>query len=93
MFKLSKYRSIRRFALQLTSSHIIYSELRTPIHQIQNMTSVLKSSLPENSTMQNLEMKGGLEDIENASIQLETVMRNILSYVSQTVLSRPVGIA
>ncbi|KAJ9124525.1 hypothetical protein QFC24_003317 [Naganishia onofrii] len=30
--------------------------------------------------MQNLEMKGGLEDIENASIQLETVMRNILSY-------------
>jgi hypothetical protein len=43
--------------------------------------------------MQNLEMKGGLEDIENASIQLETVMRNILSYVSQTVLSRPVGIA
>jgi hypothetical protein len=57
------------------------------------MTSVLKSSLPENSAMQNLELKGGLEDIENASIQLETVMRNILSYVSQTVLSRPVGIA
>jgi hypothetical protein len=57
------------------------------------MTSVLKSSLVENSAMQKLEMKEGLEDIENASIQLETVMRNILSYVSQTVLSRPFGIA
>ncbi|KAJ9107616.1 hypothetical protein QFC21_001075 [Naganishia friedmannii] len=65
---------------QLAFGNVQAHELRTPIHQIQNMTSVLKSSLAENSAMQKLEMKEGLEDIENASIQLEAVMRNILSY-------------
>ena len=56
------------------------------------MTSVLKASLAENSAVQKQEMKEGLEEIETASIQLEAVMRNILSYVSNTVLQLAVDI-
>ncbi|KAJ9123140.1 hypothetical protein QFC22_001333 [Naganishia vaughanmartiniae] len=66
---------------QIAFGNVQAHELRTPIHQLQNMTAVLKSSLNENSAVQKVEMKEGLEDIENASIQLEAVMRNILSYL------------
>ncbi|KAJ9112572.1 hypothetical protein QFC19_000589 [Naganishia cerealis] len=65
---------------QITFGNVQAHELRTPIHQIQNLASVLKSSLTDNNTVHKLEFEEGLENIENASIQLEAVIRNILSY-------------
>lgn len=48
------------------------------------MAALLKSSLIGYTIEHKREFEEGLKNVEDASIQLEAVMRNILSYVSTT---------
>jgi signal transduction histidine kinase len=54
------------------------SELRTPIHQIKNLATLLRSGVSEGSSKSTL--LTAIKDIEVASHRLEMVTNNVLSY-------------
>lgn len=56
------------------------------------MASLLKSSLIGYTIEHKREFEEGLKNVEDASIQLEAVMTNILSYVSSKRSHQPAGL-
>jgi hypothetical protein len=83
---LTLHRARRMEKAQIAFGNTQAHELRTPIHQIRNMASLLKSSLTDYTMEHKREFEEGLKNVEEASIQLEAVMQNILSYVSSICL-------
>lgn len=83
---LTLHRARRMEKAQLAFSQVQAHELRTPIHQIRNMASLLKGNLTDYTVDHKREFEEGLKNVEEASIQLEAVMLNILSYVSSACL-------
>lgn len=57
-----------------------FSELRTPIHQIQNIASLLHTELDDSTVVKGVNLLSSVDDIWKASQQLESVTSNILSY-------------
>lgn len=67
---------------QAMFSSVQAHELRTPIHQIKNIATLVKSSLTEgcSDSQQYQQLMAAMKDIEMASQRLEMVTNNVLSY-------------